>query len=40
MSTMAQTNSLSYGIGYADSADPGNPANLPADTIESRTHCS
>jgi len=25
---------LSYGIGYADSADPGNPANLPTDTIE------
>jgi hypothetical protein len=25
---------LSYGIGYADSADPGNPANLPSGTIE------
>jgi autotransporter-associated beta strand protein len=25
---------LSYGIGYADSADSGNPANLPTDTIE------
>ena len=25
---------LSYGIGYADSADVGNPANLPTDTIE------
>jgi autotransporter-associated beta strand protein len=25
---------LLYGIGYADSADPGNPANLPTDTIE------
>ena len=25
---------LSYGIGYADSADPGDPANLPTDTIE------
>jgi hypothetical protein len=25
---------LSYGIGYADSADPGNPAGLPTDTIE------
>ena len=24
----------SYGIGYADSADPGNPANLPSGTIE------
>ena len=23
-----------YGIGYADSADPGNPANLPSGTIE------
>ena len=26
-------NSL-YGLGYADSADPGNPAGLPANTIE------
>ena len=25
---------FSYGIGYADSADPGNPANLPSGTIE------
>jgi hypothetical protein len=25
---------LSYGIGYADSADPGNPASLPSGTIE------
>jgi autotransporter-associated beta strand protein len=25
---------LSYGIGYADSADPGNPADLPGGTIE------
>jgi autotransporter-associated beta strand protein len=25
---------LFYGIGYADSADPGNPANLPTDTVE------
>lgn len=24
----------SYGIGYADSADPGNPANLPSGTVE------
>jgi hypothetical protein len=28
------TSGLSYGIGYADSADPNNPANLPAGTIE------
>jgi hypothetical protein len=33
ISTTAQTNS-SYGLGYADSADPGNPANLPSGTIE------
>jgi len=33
MSTAAQSNS-SYGIGYADSADPGNPAGLSAGTIE------
>jgi fibronectin-binding autotransporter adhesin len=25
---------LSYGLGYADSADPGNPANLSSGTIE------
>jgi hypothetical protein len=25
---------FSYGIGYADSADPGNPANLPSGTVE------
>jgi hypothetical protein len=25
---------FSYGIGYADSADPGDPANLPSGTIE------
>jgi hypothetical protein len=25
---------LSYGIGYADSADPGDPARLPSGTIE------
>ena len=30
----AQSNSTSYGIGYADSADPGNPAGLPSGTIE------
>jgi hypothetical protein len=34
MSTTAQSNSTSYGIGYADSADPGNPAGLPSGTIE------
>lgn len=33
-STTAQTNAGSYGIGYADSADPGNPAGLAADTVE------
>lgn len=34
MSTAAQSNSKSYGIGYADAADPGNPAGLSAGTIE------
>ena len=34
MSTTAQVNSGSYGIGYADSADPGNPAGLSAGQIE------
>jgi len=34
MSTTAQSNSASYGIGYADSADPGNPAGLASDQIE------
>ena len=34
MSTNAQSNSKSYGIGYADSADAGNPANLATGTIE------
>jgi hypothetical protein len=34
MSTAAQANSGSYGLGYADSADPGNPAGLAAQTIE------
>jgi hypothetical protein len=34
MSTTAQANSKSYGIGYADSADPGNPAGLASGTIE------
>ncbi|MGD0462079.1 MAG: G1 family glutamic endopeptidase [Tepidisphaeraceae bacterium] len=34
MSTAAQSNSGSYGVGYADSADPGNPANLSSGQIE------
>jgi hypothetical protein len=34
MSTNAQSNSASYGIGYADAADPGNPAHLSAGQIE------
>jgi autotransporter-associated beta strand protein len=34
MSSAAQSNSASYGIGYADAADPGNPAGLSAGTIE------
>jgi hypothetical protein len=33
MSTNAQSNS-SYGIGYADAADPGNPAGLASGQIE------
>ena len=33
-SLAAQANSGSYGIGYADSADPGNPAGLPSGEIE------
>ena len=33
-SANAQGNSASYGIGYADSADPGNPAGLSAGQIE------
>jgi hypothetical protein len=33
-SSVAAANSLSYGLGYADSADAGNPANLAPDTIE------
>jgi hypothetical protein len=32
-SSVAAANSGSYGLGYADSADPGNPANLAPDTI-------
>jgi autotransporter-associated beta strand protein len=34
MSSAAQTNSQSYGIGYADSADAGNPAGLNGNQIE------
>jgi hypothetical protein len=34
MSTTAQSTGASYGLGYADSADPGNPANLAFGTIE------
>jgi hypothetical protein len=34
MSTTAQSNSLSYGLGYADSVDPGNPANLATTQIK------
>ena len=33
ISTAAQSNS-NYGLGYADAADPGNPAGLAAGTIE------
>jgi hypothetical protein len=33
-SSAAQTNSGSFGIGYADAADPGNPAGLPAGQVE------
>jgi autotransporter-associated beta strand protein len=33
-SSAAAANSNSYGIGYADSADPGNPAGLTSGTIE------
>jgi autotransporter-associated beta strand protein len=35
ISTTAAANH-SYGVGYADSADPGNPAGLPTGTIEIR----
>jgi len=34
MSSAAALNSGSYGIGYADSADPGNPADLASGEIE------
>ena len=33
-SSAAAANSASYGLGFADSADPGNPANLSSGTIE------
>jgi fibronectin-binding autotransporter adhesin len=33
-SSTAATNSSSYGIGYADAADPGNPAGLSSGQIE------
>lgn len=33
-SSTAALNPGVYGVGYADSADPGNPAGLPAGTIE------
>jgi len=36
MSTAASNNSDHYGLGYADSADPGNPANLASGTLEIR----
>ena len=35
-SSAAQANSASYGIGYADAADPGNPALLVAGEIEAK----
>jgi autotransporter-associated beta strand protein len=34
MSSAAASNSASYGLGYADSADSGNPAGLAANTID------
>jgi hypothetical protein len=34
VSTAAAANSGSYGLGYADSADAGNPAGLASGTIE------
>jgi fibronectin-binding autotransporter adhesin len=34
ISTAAAANSSSYGLGYADSADTGNPANLSSGNIE------
>jgi hypothetical protein len=33
-SSQAHLNSASYGLGYADSADAGNPTGLPSQTIE------
>jgi hypothetical protein len=34
ISTAAASNATSYGLGYADSADPGNPAGLLGNTID------
>jgi hypothetical protein len=34
ISSAAAANATSYGLGYADSADPGNPAGLPGNTID------
>jgi PEP-CTERM motif len=34
ISSTARTNNASYGVGYADSADPGNPAGLSSGQIE------
>jgi hypothetical protein len=34
VSSAAAANSVSYGLGYADSADAGNPAGLASGTIE------
>jgi hypothetical protein len=34
VSSVAAANSTNYGVGYADSADAGNPANLPTSTIK------
>ena len=33
-SSAAQANSGSFALGYADAADPGNPAGLPAGEVE------
>jgi fibronectin-binding autotransporter adhesin len=40
MSTAASLNSNHYGLGYADSADTGNPAGLASGTIEIEIHAS
>jgi hypothetical protein len=34
LAVSAAANSASYGVGFADSADHGNPAGLSSDTIE------